>query len=88
MCGEARQSAIGVVEGALGQGIDTACRRLAMPIPKKDGAPVPGSPGLQAISFDSSLDGLNAAQRAAKFPCGIGRNATNIGSTLYGLEPA
>jgi hypothetical protein len=28
----------------------------AAPTPKKDGAPVPGSPGLQAISFNTSCE--------------------------------
>src|SRR5262249_54467115 len=47
------QSAIGVASGSE---IGNVRRRPTVPIPKKDGAPVPGSPGLQAISFNTSCE--------------------------------
>jgi hypothetical protein len=46
---------------------------------KKDGAPVPGSPGLQAISFNSSPRGLKSAQGGAKFPCKTPEKLENMG---------
>ena len=42
--------------GDAAAGIDAAGRKRTAPTPKKDGAPVPGSPGLQAISFNTSCE--------------------------------